>query len=77
MMKMLGIGAAGAALAACAPVAAPAGEATEAGQEPAPAQGKTVIKIDHRGYAQGDALPVLETLIAEWESTHPTSRSRT
>lgn len=69
MLKLMGMSAAGAALAACAVPAAP-GAAPAAGQ-PAPAEEKIVIKIDHRGYARGAAEPVLKELIAEWEAQHP------
>jgi ABC-type glycerol-3-phosphate transport system substrate-binding protein len=65
MLKALGISATGIALAACNPVAPGGGEAS------APAQETTVIRIDHRGYAEGSAGEVLNALIAEWEELQP------
>jgi ABC-type glycerol-3-phosphate transport system substrate-binding protein len=66
LLQTLGIGATGLALAACVPVAG-----TNAGETSAPAQETTVIRIDHRGYAEGTAGEVLNSLIAQWEESHP------
>jgi ABC-type glycerol-3-phosphate transport system substrate-binding protein len=83
MLRMLGMGAAGAVLAACAqPTPAPTVPPAEAAEQPAeatkvpePAPEQITLRIDHRGYgfnpATGEGGVALAKLIAEYQELHP------